>query len=67
MTLGDFAEALGWQLVCRGVSFNPAEPRELTLDMWPLPLEDPWPVRWGRMFLVARRLSRAWGNRGRQK
>ena len=61
MTRDTFADVLGWELLCRGVSFDPAELLEFVRDVWPFVRECPDPARWATLFLVARRLRRETG------
>jgi hypothetical protein len=61
VTRDSFADVLGWELLCRGVSFDPAELLEFTSAVWPFVLECPDPARWATLFLVARRLRRSLG------
>ena len=58
MTRDGFADVLGWELLCRGVSFDPAELLEFVRDVLPFVRECPDPARWATLFLVARRLRR---------
>jgi hypothetical protein len=60
MTPVDFAEAVGWELLYRAVSYDPAALCAFVRDLWPEPLEDPDLARWANLFLLARRLERAW-------
>jgi hypothetical protein len=56
-----FADVLGWELLCGGVSFDPAGLLAFVRDVWPVPEEDPDPARWASIFVTARRLDRvAW-------
>jgi hypothetical protein len=59
-----FAEALGWELLCRGVSYDPAEVLGFVRDVWPFVRECPDPERWATLFVTARRLDRVLGRRG---
>jgi hypothetical protein len=54
-----FADVLGWQLLCRGVSYDPAELLGFVRDVWALPEgEEEEPAGWTTLFVVARRLRR---------
>jgi hypothetical protein len=59
MTPEGFSEVLGWQLLCRGVSYDPTESLGFVRDAWPCVRECPDPARWATLFLVARQLRRA--------
>ena len=61
MTRERFADGVGWELLCRGASYDPAELLEFVRDLWPFVLEWPDPARWATLFLVARRLRRGMG------
>jgi hypothetical protein len=52
---------VGWELLCRGASYDPAELLEFVREVWPFVRECPDPTRWVTLFLVARRLRRALG------
>jgi hypothetical protein len=64
MTPEGFSEAVGWELLCRGVSYDPAEVRRFVRDAWPLAEEDHDLAWWARVFVTARRLDRVLGRRG---
>jgi hypothetical protein len=61
VTREGFADAVGWELLCRGASYDPAELLEFVRDSWPFVRECPDPTRWATLFLVARRLRRGMG------
>jgi hypothetical protein len=63
MAPDDFAEALGWGLLVCGISDDPAALRAFVRDLEPLPLKAPGPAPWAKMFMLAGRLSQAWGRR----
>ena len=59
MTREGFADAVGWELLCRAASYDLAEVLEFVEAAWPWVRECPDPPRWATLFLVARRLRRA--------
>jgi hypothetical protein len=66
MTPEDFADVLGWDLLCRGVSYDPARLLGFAREVWPLARREPDPARWAGLFLAERRLDRLPGRRGRR-
>ena len=64
MTPEEFADVLGWELLCRGVTYNTAELRGFAAGGWPAARERADSARWARAFFATQRLDRAFGRRG---